>query len=177
MDEFLELIWNGRSSRRLPCVLVAASGDVGARLPHPGSKGDLVIAPYAALEFLERKVVEAVVTGLGLKTVTFLPGSSARIDARDVAAFNVHFGEIQLDAIGRNRTRACILEITLAGSGGMASFARARAVHHENFLYDEIRPFVRRLQTERAKARLPKIEVTKSYDSGYRGGIPSTFFG
>jgi hypothetical protein len=169
MREFLEIIWNGGTGRRLPLVLAAASGQISARLPDVGARGDLVITPDASLVFSEREVSETVFTSSGLKTLTTGSGSSTVIVAQDVAALNIHFGFIQLAAIGRNRHRACVFEVTLTGAEEQAAFALLRdggGSSHDRVLY-----FARRLQEERAEVGLPEIEVTKSYDRGYRGSM------
>ncbi len=90
------------------------------------------------------------------------------IDARDVAALNIHFGFIQLDAIGRRRRGACVFEVALTGAEEQAAFALLRGYGGRSD--DLVSYFARRLQKERAEVGLPEIEVTVSYDRGYRGG-------
>jgi hypothetical protein len=163
MRELLEMIWNGGTGRRLPLVLAASSGQIGARLTDVGARGDLVITPDASLVFSEREVSETVFTSSGLKTLNTGSGSSTVIVAQDVAALNIHFGSIQLDAIGGHRHRACVFEVTLTGADEQAAFALLRDGGDSS--HDRVRYVALRLQKERAGVGLPDIKVTKTFDT------------
>jgi hypothetical protein len=152
MREFLENLWIGGTCRRLPVVLAASSGQIGARLPGVGTRGDLVIAPDASLVFCEPEVSEAVLTSSGMRTITTASGSSTVIAAQDVAALNIHTGR-----------GACVFEVTLASADESAAFARSRSSEYAS-PYGDVRYFARQLRKERARQGLREIEVTRTID-------------
>jgi hypothetical protein len=80
-----------------------------------------------------------------------------------VAALNIHFGFIQLDAIGRHPRGACVLEVTLTGAEEQAAFALLRDGGDSS--YDRVSYFARRLQKQRAEQGLSEPKVTKTFDT------------
>jgi hypothetical protein len=165
MGGFLEFVLDGGT----PWVLAASSGQIGARLPAVGTIGDLLIDPDASLVFCEPSVSEVVVTSSGLRKVTTASGSSTVIAAQHIAALNIHSGRVAFGKRGRNRVRACILEVTLTGADETAAFA-PKGMSGSG--HDRVRHLARQLDDARARKLLPEIEVTTSIDRDYLWSWP-----